>query len=200
MENMDHVPGTEIRETETTETVKKQAEEIEPVTAVEPIEENIKSEAPKAYTTEPEEVRVEETDEDEDIPTLYSERVIYTFSVLFSVIAGGILLARNLKEVNRKDGIPHVIAFSLIYTFLSGYLMTVSKSGLVGTVVLAIIGAMVLNSYFWNAYIGRGINYYRKSYGKALIIALIILIPLFLLAVWGGMSAMQSPADGMRID
>jgi len=200
MENMDHVPGTEIRETETTETVKKQAEEIEPVTAVEPIEENIKSEAPKAYNTEPEEVRVEETDEDEDIPTLYSERVIYTFSVLFSVIAGGILLARNLKEVNRKDGIPHVIAFSLIYTFLSGYLMTVSKSGLVGTVVLAIIGAMVLNSYFWNAYIGRGINYYRKSYGKALIIALLILIPLFLLAVWGGMSAMQSPADGMRID
>lgn len=200
MENMERLPGSENPETETTETVNKQAAEIEEVTEVAAIEENFNSEAPKIYNTDPEEVQAEEADEEEDLPTLYSERVIYTFSVLFSVIAGGILLARNLKEVNRKDGIPHVIAFSLIYTFLSGYLMTVTKSGLVGSVVLAILGSMVLNSYFWNAYIGRGQNYYRKRYGKALIIALLILIPLFMLAVWGGMSAVQPPTDGLKID
>lgn len=200
MENMERLPGTENPETETTEIVKKQAAEFEEVTEVAPIEENFNRETPKIYSTDPEEVQAEEAADEEDLPTLYSERVIYTFSVFFSVLAGGILLARNLKEVNRKDGIPHVIAFSIIYTFLSGYLMTVTKSGLVGSVVLAIIGSMVLNSYFWNAYIGRGQNYYRKSYGKALIIALIILIPLFLLAVWGGMSAVQPPTDVLKID
>jgi len=201
MDNMDRLPGTESRETETTEPVNKQAEEIKQLKEVTLTEETQKNKEPETYVVEPELIQDEERDEEDDVPTLYSERVIYTFSVFFSVLAGGILLARNLKEVNRKDGIPHVIAFSLIYTFLSGYLMNVSKSGLVGTVVLAILGSMVLNQYFWNAYIGRGVNYYRKSYGKALIIALLILIPLFLLAVWGGMTAIQPPADGgMRID
>lgn len=200
MENIDRTPGTGIRETEAAETVNKQAEKIEEVTEVVLIEETPGTVEPGTYTIESELVEAEEADEEEDLPTLYSERVIYTFSVFFSVIAGGILLARNLKEVNRKDGIPHVIAFSIIYTLLSGYLMTVTKSGLVGSVVLAIIGSMVLTSYFWNAYIGRGINYYRKRYGKALIIALLILIPLFFFAVWGGMQAVQPPADGLKID
>lgn len=200
MDNMDRLPGTESRETETTEPVNKQAEEIKQVKEVTLIEETQKNKEPGTYVIEPELIQDEERDEEDDVPTLYSERLIYTFSVLFSVIAGGILLARNLKEVNRKDGIPHVIAFSVIYTFLSGYLMTVSKSGLVGTVVLAIIGSMVLNQYFWNAYIGTRIEYQRKKYGKALIIALLILIPLFFFAVWGGMQAVQSPADGLKID
>jgi hypothetical protein len=59
---------------------------------------------------------------------------------------------------------------------------------------------MVLNSFFWNTYIGKGITYYRKSYRKALIITLIILIPLFLLAVWGAAFSGQQPAEGMRIN
>jgi len=197
MDNLDTMPEKEKRETGLNEITEQQDVETAKTEEIALTETKAKNEAleDNSFVLEN-----EGFDEDEDLPTLYSERVIYTFSVFFSVLAGGILLARNLKEVNRKDGIPHVIAFSLIYTFLSGYLMNVSKSGLVGTVVLAIIGSMVLNQYFWNAYIGRGVNYYRKSYGKALIIALLILIPLFFFAVWGGMQAVQPPADGMRID
>jgi hypothetical protein len=159
------------------------------------------AENPEVYTPVVEPVADDEELIEETAPTLYSERVIYVFSVLFSVLAGGILMARNLKEVGRKDGIPHVIAFSLIYTFLSGYFMNVSKFGLVGTVLLAVIGSMVLTSYFWNAYIGKGIAYYPKSYRKALIITILILIPLFLILAWNAATTGQLPTDsGLRID
>ncbi len=139
-------------------------------------------------------------DDIDETPTLYSDKVIYVFSVLFSVIAGGILLARNLKEVDRKDGIPHVLAFSVLYTFLSSYFLYVVKIGLLGTVVLAIIGSMVLNSYYWNAYIGKGITYYRKNYQKALMIVLLILIPLFFLALWSAAITGHQPVDGLRLN
>lgn len=140
-----------------------------------------------------------EMDEEDDIPKLYSDRLIYSFSILFSVIAGGILLARNLKEVDRRDGIPHVIAFSVLYTFLSAYLLNVINVGLAGTVFFAIIGSMVLNSYFWNVYIGREMVYARKSYRKPLIIALSILIPLFLLALCGTLMSGKVPSTGTTI-
>lgn len=194
--NNDNMPEKENTEIGSTEVIEKQAGEPVKAEAPAPVEQ---AEA-ENYAPVVDPLVVDATEEEENIPTLYSDKVIYTFSVFFSVIAGGILLARNLKEVDRKDGIPHVIAFSVIYTFLSAYFLNVIKLGLVGTATLAIIGSMVLNSFFWNTYIGKGITYYRKSYRKALIITLIILIPLFLLAVWGAAFSGQQPAEGMRIN
>jgi hypothetical protein len=194
--NNDNMPEKENTEIGSTEVIEKQAGEPVKAEAPAPVEQ---AEA-ENYAPIVDPLVVDATEEEENIPTLYSDKVIYTFSVFFSVIAGGILLARNLKEVDRKDGIPHVIAFSVIYTFLSAYFLNVIKLGLVGTATLAIIGSMVLNSFFWNTYIGKGITYYRKSYRKALIITLIILIPLFLLAVWGAAFSGQQPAEGMRIN
>jgi hypothetical protein len=194
--NNDNMPEKENTEIGSTEVIEKQAGEPVKAEAPAPVEQA----QAENYAPVVDPVVVDATEEDENIPTLYSDKVIYTFSVFFSVIAGGILLARNLKEVDRKDGIPHVIAFSVIYTFLSAYFLNVIKLGLVGTATLAIIGSMVLNSFFWNTYIGKGITYYRKSYRKALIITLIILIPLSLLAVWGAAFSGQQPAEGMRIN
>lgn len=194
--NNDNMPEKENTEIGSTEAIEKQAGEPVKAEAPAPV---VQAEA-ENYAPVVDPLVVDATEEEENIPTLYSDKVIYTFSVFFSVIAGGILLARNLKEVDRKDGIPHVIAFSVIYTFLSAYFLNVIKLGLVGTATLAIIGSMVLNSFFWNTYIGKGITYYRKSYRKALIITLIILIPLFLLAVWGAAFSGQQPAEGMRIN
>lgn len=200
MDNLDTMPEKEKQEAALNEQMEKQG--IETVKAEDAAPTSAPTEKDEAinFSSVSETDDVDAFDEDEDLPTLYSERVIYTFSVLFSVIAGGILLARNLKEVNRKDGIPHVIAFSIIYTMLSGYLMNVTKIGPVGTVVLAIVGSMVLNSYFWKAYIGTSIAYHRKRYGKALVIALLILVPLFFFAMWGASTAEPIPTEGLRID
>lgn len=121
---------------------------------------------------------------DENAPTLYSDRVIYTFSILFSVIFGGILFARNLKEVDNKSGIYPVIIFSVLYTALSIYILTLINVGTVGTFVFGALGAIIINNLFWNKYIGKGILYHKKSYKKPLIIALAIFIPITVLIVW----------------
>lgn len=121
---------------------------------------------------------------DEDTPTLYSDRVIYTFSILFSVIFGGILFARNLKEIDNKKGTYPVIIFSVLYTSLSIYVLNLVKVGTGGTVVLSAIGSLILNNFFWNKYIGKERIYIKKSYKKPLIIALVIFTPILVFAIW----------------
>ena len=121
---------------------------------------------------------------DENSPTLYSDKVILTFSILFSVIFGGILLAINLKKVDKKKGIMPVIIFSVLYTALSIYILNLVNSGSSGTLITGAIGALILNELFWKKYIGKGIVYHRKSFVKPLIIALIIFIPYTILVFW----------------
>ena len=121
---------------------------------------------------------------DENSPILYSEKVIWTFSILFSVIFGGILFALNLKEVDKKKGIIPVIIFSIIYTALTIYILDLIKAGTGGTLIAGAIGALILNELFWKKYIGKGIVYRRKSFVKPLIIALIIFVPLTILVIW----------------
>ncbi len=121
---------------------------------------------------------------DENSPKLYSDKVIWTFSILFSVLFGGILFAINLKEVDKKKGIIPVIAFSIIYTILSIYVLSVIESGSGGTLITGAIGALILSELFWKKYIGKGIVYHRKSFVKPLIIALIIFVPLAILMIW----------------
>jgi hypothetical protein len=121
---------------------------------------------------------------DENSPTLYSDRVIYTFSILFTVIFGGILFAKNLKEIGNKRGIYPVIIFSILYTVFSIYVLSLIKIGSVGAVFFGAIGAIVINNVFWNKYIGKGVLYHKKSYKKPLIVALIIFIPFTALVIW----------------
>lgn len=121
---------------------------------------------------------------DENSPILYSEKVIWTFSILFSVIFGGILFAINLKEVDKKKGIIPVIVFSIIYMALTIYVLDLIKAGTGGTLIAGAIGALILNELFWKKYIGKGIVYRRKSFVKPLIIALIIFVPLTILVIW----------------
>jgi hypothetical protein len=121
----------------------------------------------------------------DNAPTLYSDRVIYTFSILFSVIFGGILFAINLKEVNNKKGIPLVIIFTVLYCALSIYVLNVIDLKSSGSFLFGAIGAVILNTVFWNKYIGKEVQYKRKSYKKPLIIALAIFIPLTAFIIWG---------------
>jgi hypothetical protein len=131
-----------------------------------------------------ESIKSKEPKLDENLPTLYSDRVIYIFSILFSVIFGGILFARNLKEVDKKIGIYPVIIFSVLYTALSIYILNLINAGSPGTFVLGAIGALVINNVFWNKYIGKDIKYHKKSYKKPLIIALAIFTPILAFIIW----------------
>ncbi len=121
---------------------------------------------------------------DNSSPRLYSKEVIYTFSILFSIIFGGFLFVTNLNEINKKNGIFPVLTFSFIYTALSIYLLIIFKLGFFGTLSFGVIGALILNNIFWNKYVGKGIAYHKRSYRKPLIIAIIIFLPLTALIIW----------------
>lgn len=125
-----------------------------------------------------------EKEPDESLPLLYSEKVIYSFSILFSVIFGAVLFSINLKEVNKKKGIFPAISFSILYTALSVYILNKINSGTAGSLILGAIGAMIINNLFWNKYIGKDLLYRKKKYIRPLIIALIIFTPLVALIIW----------------
>ena len=121
---------------------------------------------------------------DENSPTLYSDKVIYVFSVLFTVLFGGILFAINLKEIGNKKGIAPSVIFSLLYTVLSIYILDLINASSGIGLIFSGIGALILNKIFWNKYIGKDIAYHKKSFVKPLIIALIIFTPLIILIIW----------------
>lgn len=121
---------------------------------------------------------------DENAPHLYSDKVIYTFSILFSVIFGGVLLSINLKEADKRKGILTVIVFSILYTVLSIYLLELLNAGNGGTLLFGAIGAIILNEFFWKKYLGKDISYHKKSWVKPLIIALLIFTPLLIFVIW----------------
>jgi hypothetical protein len=136
------------------------------------------------YTQMAETVSIDEPIFDENSPTLYSKKVIYTFSCLFSVVFGGILFAINLKSVNNKKGIYPAIIFSVLYTALSIYILNLKDFGTAGGLILSAIGAVIINNLFWNKYIGKGTLFHKKSYKIPLIIALCIFIPFAALIIW----------------
>ncbi len=121
---------------------------------------------------------------DENSPTLYSNKVIYAFSILFSVLFGGILFAINLKQIDNKKGITPTIIFSLLYTIFSIYILNLINASSGIGLIFGGIGGLILNKLFWNKYIGKEVAYHKKSFVKPLIIALIIFTPLIILIIW----------------
>ncbi len=126
----------------------------------------------------------------EDLPKLYSKRVIYIFSVLFSTIFGTVLLMSNLKSLGEKKARIQVLIFGIVFTI--GLLITAStlKTSTDFTIPLNILGGVILNEYFWNSYIGKKKKFEKKSWHKPAIISLAVCIPFVLAAVY----AIQNPA------
>jgi hypothetical protein len=113
------------------------------------------------------------------IPFLYSRGAIQLFSVLFSVLAGGILMAINFHRTRQKNELFRVLGFSLSYTVLVYIAASSFKtpSSLV-TVVLNLLGAFLIGEFFWNRVLGRNFQYVKQSIWTALLVALILISPL----------------------
>lgn len=113
--------------------------------------------------------------EDVEAPQLYSRQIIGIFSVLFSILFGGILMAINLKTVNVKKGILPVLIYSIVYTGIIGYVISLLPGS---TTLLSVcfnsLGGIVLYNFFWGKYIGKEFKYRAKPFWIPLIIGIII--------------------------
>ena len=143
---------------------------------------NLKEEGPQ--NTEQENLHNLEEGENEIsaiVPELYSKRVIFAFSMIFSTIFGAVILMSNLKTRSEKKGRIQVLIFSIIYTI--GTIISLNSiSSTKLTIPLNLLGALILNEYFWNRYLGKDIEFIKKSWIKPAVISLIVCIP-FVLAV-----------------
>ena len=117
---------------------------------------------------------------DEDAPKLFSRRVIYIFSCLFTVVTGGILLSINLKRVNRKDVIWIVLGYSIVYTAISVSILNQFERNTILTLLVSMLGSFALYNYFWKKYIGAETKYQTKP----IWIPLIICVAIFSLLLW----------------
>lgn len=123
--------------------------------------------------------------DDINAPQLYSRQVINIFSILFSVLFGGILLAINLKTVNHKKAIFPVLVFSVLYTGLVVFILNlIPGSPTTLTVVFNLLGAIVLYNFFWGKYIGKEFQYRTKPFW----IPLVIGVAIFGLFLWAAIA------------
>ena len=127
-----------------------------------------------------------ESKEFEALPKLYSKRVIYLFSVIFSTIFGTVLLMSNLKQINDTKARWEVLIFGIIFTIGTAItLHTVQLQSNLG-LPLNIFGAIILNEFFWNRSIGKETEFEKKSWHKPAIISAIITLPFVLILLYAG--------------
>ncbi|PBJ06102.1 hypothetical protein [Flavobacterium sp. ACN6] len=120
--------------------------------------------------------------EDNNAIELFSQLSIWGFSIAFGVIFGSILLAFNLKKLNKPKVSIIVVLFGILYTvfqFLAiNYLEEINFVIKRQTFLFSGVGALILHYVFWENYIGKEISYRKKSIIKPLIICIVIFIPI----------------------
>jgi hypothetical protein len=110
---------------------------------------------------------------DENAPAYYSRTAIYFPSAIFSVLFGAILLAINLRKTEAKKDAWKVIAFAILFMGLQLVLISLlpgpRKDGV--NILSNLIGAGLLDRFFWKKYIGEDTEYRAKPIWIPLIVA-----------------------------
>ncbi len=130
----------------------------------------------RVATTETE----DETEETSAVAQLYTPNAIVGFTIFFSLLFGAMLLATNIRETNNRKGSWVVIGFSIVYMAIEVALFQLYRNSTL-TLGLNIIGALILNFYFWPKYIGLERAYEAKPIWRALLISILIVLPLILI-------------------
>jgi len=126
---------------------------------------------------------------DESSPKLYSRLAIYIFSILFGVYAGSILLAINCKVIINKKGFYLTIIYGILYSilqiFIIGFIEKKFNMSFTNSVTYLFsgLGAVILDYYFWNKYIGKDFNYRKKEIWLPAIIFITVYALIFYLTI-----------------
>lgn len=123
----------------------------------------------------------EEENREQRLPELYSKTLILIFAILFSTIFAAALLIVNLRSLGKlKEGL-WVLLFAFGYLVLTGVVMQAFSLSPSMTIVANVIGAAILNEFFWNKFIGSDFPYQKKSWIKPTLISIALAMIFFLL-------------------
>lgn len=128
----------------------------------------------------------QELQQEEEMPELYSKTLILVFAILFSTIFAAALLMLNLRSLGKIKEANLVLLFAIVYFLATAIAMETLKLDPSLTLIANVIGAAILNEFFWNKFIGREVEFTPKSWIKPTVISGIIVM-VFLLLMMGSM-------------
>ncbi|HEX8657470.1 MAG TPA: hypothetical protein VF690_08055 [Hymenobacter sp.] len=126
---------------------------------------------------------------------LYSARAVRLFSIFFSPIAGGALMAQNLREVGQPAAARKALWGSVAYLALLLWLMSYLPDSMGHSwlaVVVGYAGSAGLEWYFGQFVKNRN-NFPAKSIRTPLVICLLIFVPLTILMVYSAIRVAEAP-------
>lgn len=123
--------------------------------------------------------------QEEVVPELYSKTLILMFSILFSTIFSAVLLMSNLKSLGKGKARIQILLFAVLYLVATAIVLQVFNLPPNLTFIANVIGAAILNEYFWNKLIGKDLEYKKKSWIKPTLISVLIALGFFLLFIMG---------------
>ena len=116
-------------------------------------------------------------------PALYSPLSIVLFSLLFTMIMGGVLMCLNLFRLGKKSAALGLALFVVVYLYAGGkvvapLMMTLGINPVLGGLLFNVPAALLYGLWVWPRYVGA-INYRSRS----------ILIPvvIYFLFAWGAL-------------
>jgi glycerol uptake facilitator-like aquaporin len=120
----------------------------------------------------------EEHHEQNSLPKLFTETSLYIFSFIFSTFFASIVMAINLKEVQKQQAIFPLVSFGLLYTItVASITQQLDAIGLLMVFLLNGAGAYIILRFFWKPYIGNK-KYEKRSLMVPLLIGLALTLPL----------------------
>ena len=117
---------------------------------------------------------------------LYSKRAILIFSALFSTIAGGAMMAQNLRDIDQPAAARTALWGSIGYTLLLLWATSILPGKGGGTFLPFLIGyagSWGLEAYF-SKFLANRDSFPVKSIRKPLLICLVIFTPIVALVLY----------------
>ena len=117
----------------------------------------------------------------QNLPELYSKMLILMFAILFSTIFAAALLIANLRSLGKNKPAILVGVFAFVFVVATAVVMQAYTLSPSLTIIANVIGAAILNEYFWNKYIGSDLPFKKKSWIKPTLISVAIALIFFLM-------------------
>lgn len=113
--------------------------------------------------------------QDPDAPSFYSRSAIYGFTVFFGALFGSVLMAINVNKTKEPVNVIWIMLFGGVFTALQIAIAEFAHTTSSLNILFGIISAYILETFFWNRFIGNSTFYRAKQIWVPLIIGLAFL-------------------------
>lgn len=119
---------------------------------------------------------------DINAPLYYSEKTIWAFCMLFSVVFGAALLSWNLRDKGKVKWL--VWGYGIVYTAVVIAIVLALPMLRIFVMWISLFGGWMMTQLFWDSYIGAETKYRQKPVWRPMVIAIILVGLLVFAAIY----------------